>query len=534
MEDSSKSRQHGMPLLLHRRKITADAAKSGDPSRTAKGARNLLLNFCPAKVPLGLIVRKRNPQVVEQRQHLLGTQEQRIQQIHGLALLAPAFALSCGRRGWRRLSGIASSQNLEIASDPVIALDGGNRGPLEETPLLARIMQIEQEVLHLGGPLLMLLFGDSRTISHEVGSTDAVSALIGIIARQSVVHASPGKARPDADLVHGLPTSRRMPSQMRQEAGAVHMQPMQHPIHADTCLISMLEPTGHEQLGNALDRRSQPLCCQFAPLDQGSFRDLAPTDRSERLAGASCWEQLPLVQIHGQRLRVGTILDGCADRSGKAAEASGVTVWATDGFDLMLLCQEANFRHVQDLTAFCDAAWDTAEVLTALAADLGTMTHHFLWLLHHRERVPRMSSLTSRTLSARTTRTAWETRQPISRWRLTARSTVFCQAVFQVLDPRIRLGQLFFQRQQLCYQSFEDSIFFLQGLQFFFFRHGCTLVGFLSFGKSVGDLSSYSFEHNRCSQRCHEKSLEGNGRATTISPYVNTSACFQKELIHEE
>src|SRR5690348_3746454 len=125
MEDSRKSRQHGMPLLLHSRKITADAAKSGDPSRTAKGTRNLLLNFCPAKVPLGLVVRKRNAQVVEQRQYLLGTPKQRIQKIHGLALLAPAFPLCRGRRGLRRLSGIASRQNLEIASDPFVALDGG-------------------------------------------------------------------------------------------------------------------------------------------------------------------------------------------------------------------------------------------------------------------------------------------------------------------------------------------------------------------------------------------------------------------------
>ncbi len=44
MEDSSKSRQHGMSLLLHRRKITADAAKSGDPRRTAKGAPTLVTN----------------------------------------------------------------------------------------------------------------------------------------------------------------------------------------------------------------------------------------------------------------------------------------------------------------------------------------------------------------------------------------------------------------------------------------------------------------------------------------------------------
>ncbi len=157
----------------------------------------------------------------------------------------------------------------------------------------------------------------------------------------------------------------------------------------------------------------------------------------------------------------------------------------------MLLCQQADFRHVQDLTAFGDDAWDSAEVLLALAADLGTVTHHFIWLLHHRERVSRVSRLTSRTLSARTTSTAWQTRQPIRRGRLTARATVFCQSVFKVLDPRIRLGQLLLQREQFRYQCFEGSIFFSKGLQFFFFRHGCTLVDFLSFGKSVGDLSSY-------------------------------------------
>src|SRR6266568_4500227 len=76
MEDSRQSSQHGMALLLHRRKVTADAAKSGDPSRTTKGARNLLLHFGPAKVPLRLIIRKRNPQIVEQSQHLLCSQEQ--------------------------------------------------------------------------------------------------------------------------------------------------------------------------------------------------------------------------------------------------------------------------------------------------------------------------------------------------------------------------------------------------------------------------------------------------------------------------
>src|SRR5207244_13179067 len=105
-----------------------------------------------------------------------------------------------------------------------------------------------------------------------------------------------------------------------------------------------------------------------------------------------------------------------------------------------------------------------------------------------------MSRLPSWTLSARTTGTAWRTRQPIRRGRLATRSTVLCHSVFEFLDPGIRLGQLLFQWQQFSDQRFEHSIFFSKGLQFFIFRHGCTLADFLSFGKSIGaDLSSYVY-----------------------------------------
>ncbi len=95
---------------------------------------------------------------------------------------------------------------------------------------------------------------------------------------------------------------------------------------------------------------------------------------------------------------------------------------------------------------------------------------------------------------------AGQTPQPIGgRW-LTARAAVFGQAVFQLLDPRSRLGQLLFHWQQFRDQRFEQAIFFSQSLQFFFLRHTHTLIGFPVFGKSGGDLSSYfccllSIEH---------------------------------------
>ncbi len=49
-----------MTLLAHGGKIAADVTKGGRSRLRAKGARNLLLNFDHTKIPLRLIVRKRD------------------------------------------------------------------------------------------------------------------------------------------------------------------------------------------------------------------------------------------------------------------------------------------------------------------------------------------------------------------------------------------------------------------------------------------------------------------------------------------
>jgi hypothetical protein len=143
MEHSGECRQQRMPLLQLGRKITADAAKSGGNSRTAKGASNLLLHFGHPKVALGLVVRKRNPQVVEHGQDLIGSCEQGIQEILGLALFGPLCSLSRFSTGRRGLGGVASSQDLEKASHLLIQLDGGHRANTGQAPLLASRMQIQ-------------------------------------------------------------------------------------------------------------------------------------------------------------------------------------------------------------------------------------------------------------------------------------------------------------------------------------------------------------------------------------------------------
>jgi hypothetical protein len=154
-----------------------------------------------------------------------------------------------------------------------------------------------------------------------------------------------------------------------------------------------------------------------------------------------------------------------------------------DGFDLMFLSSQANFWQVEDLTAFDHGPCELAEVLPTLLTDFPTMPNHFLWLLYHQEGLSRVSRLTTWTLFTWTSRTAWWTRQPIARGGLATATTVFCQSIFQLLDPSSRLGQLLFQGEQFRYQRFEESIFFPKGLQFFIVRHRTTLDCFLSFCK---------------------------------------------------
>jgi hypothetical protein len=150
------------------------------------------------------------------------------------------------------------------------------------------------------------------------------------------------------------------------------------------------------------------------------------------------------------------------DRDGKAARVGGLTDGAPVGPRASARGLLATGRHVPDVTAFSDAACNLAEVRIALAARKRTVRHHFLGLFSQRTRLPRMSLLTSRSLAARTTRPAWQTPKPIREWRLPARATVFGHALFQLLDPPIRLGLWLFRRQQFRSQRFEEPIFFSQ------------------------------------------------------------------------
>lgn len=159
---------------------------------------------------------------MEEGQYLIGTSQQSIQQIFGLALFAPAFSSFCRRRRRRWLCCISGGQDLERPGNPFVTFNGRQAGLPKLTPLLTRFMQIQQKIVHLGGPRLVFLLRHSGTVPQHMGSTQAMSTPIGIITCQSVMYTATGKTRPNANLLHGELATRLMPRQMRPKTGAVH------------------------------------------------------------------------------------------------------------------------------------------------------------------------------------------------------------------------------------------------------------------------------------------------------------------------
>src|SRR5690348_4987625 len=93
-----------MSLLVPRGERAADATEGGRSGLTAKGPRDLLLGLDHAQIPLGLLGSQRDGEVIQESQDLIGTPQQRLEQVLGRTLLAPpGLGPTCraGGLGWQ-------------------------------------------------------------------------------------------------------------------------------------------------------------------------------------------------------------------------------------------------------------------------------------------------------------------------------------------------------------------------------------------------------------------------------------------------
>ena len=138
-------------------------------------------------------------------------------------------------------------------------------------PLLGGIMHGEQQVFHLGRPLLLLMLGKVRQLAHHMGSTETMCAQIAIVALPTVMHRSSTKPRPDANRLQRGAAPLRVPGQMRQKTCTVDVHPMQLAPDPYPCLVRMLQAAVSHSLGELLHARLQATCSFLLPACEGSF-----------------------------------------------------------------------------------------------------------------------------------------------------------------------------------------------------------------------------------------------------------------------
>ncbi len=86
-----------------------------------------------------------------------------------------------------------------------------------------------------------------------MGSTQAMSTGVVIVAGPTVMHRPPLKAGPDPNLFQCLVSSFAVPGIQGQPACRIDMHPMEQSLDADACFIGVLERASYKQRFDALD-----------------------------------------------------------------------------------------------------------------------------------------------------------------------------------------------------------------------------------------------------------------------------------------
>src|SRR5690242_19426696 len=126
-------------------------------------------------------------------------------------------------------------------------------------------MHAEEQIFHLPGPRLVLLFFDIGQITQQMRPAHTVCTGIAVITRPAIMHGTASKARPDANRVQRLASTLGMPGQVRQPLCAVDMHPTSSAFHTYARFIAMLEWTGDQQISDTSHRRSQRAGCSLYP-----------------------------------------------------------------------------------------------------------------------------------------------------------------------------------------------------------------------------------------------------------------------------
>lgn len=129
------------------------------------------------------------------------------------------------------------------------------------------------------------------------------------------------------------------------------MQPVQGTCDAYASFISVLQARHPQPSGNLLYGGSQSLRCLLHPTQQCSLGGMTATYFIKHFAGACHRNQLPLMQIHCERLHIRSVLHRCHHPRRKGAYTLLPTAQTGDFFHLMLAHPQLYLWQIMHLPA---------------------------------------------------------------------------------------------------------------------------------------------------------------------------------------
>jgi len=231
----------------------------GGPIATAKGPRDLLLDFDHPEIPFRQIVGKGQGEDIEDNQHIFGSHKKSIEQIFGGVLFVATRLFRQTGRGLEVMSGKTLRQDLEILSQKIITHRLGQGGCALLPPLFGRMIHQPEQLKHLLTPELVFLLSHKEAITEHMRSTQAMSAGKLIRAGPAVMHCPASEVRPDLQSSHCLLPAPAVPPVVSERRGCRHMDPMQQPLDPHPGFISMDEITLQEQRFDPFLGRLSPM-----------------------------------------------------------------------------------------------------------------------------------------------------------------------------------------------------------------------------------------------------------------------------------
>jgi hypothetical protein len=239
---------------------------------------------------------------------------------------------------------------------------------------------------------------------------------------------------------------------MREEAGAVDMQPVERAADADAGLVGMLVRTGRDQIGEVGDCRRQGICRLGDPRCQAPIAERTAEQIGQRLVRALLRHPVAVVQIDRQRSYPGAVLGRGAHRVREDATRDRSAGRAADGHRLVLGDLQAERRQILHLAALDHGPRYRIERLLTLPTDRRTMHRHDIGVLDQRQRLPRVPWLPSRLLATGTPCRPGPPRPPVTgRW-FAAVVAILRQPAFEGRVLGHQLPHIRLQRRQFGFE----------------------------------------------------------------------------------